>query len=165
MFIRVPASIMLLAIGASTTFGQTPFAAPPQIPYGLSIGLESAKTAAAAAVAEARRNNWNVAAAIVDTGGHLVYFEKMDGTQIGSVDVAIDKARSSALYRRPTRVFEDGVAAGGQGIRLLGLRGAVPLDGGIPIIVNGELIGAIGISGATGAQDGQLAQAGADAVD
>lgn len=141
--------------------GQEEFAPPPQIPYGRPIGLSAAKTVTAAAVEVAAANRWMMAIAIVDTGGHLVYFEKMDGTQTGSVEVAIDKARSAALFRRPTKVFEDGVAQGGQGVRLLNLRGAVPLDGGIPIIVDGELIGGIGISGGSGEQDGIAARAGA----
>jgi uncharacterized protein GlcG (DUF336 family) len=143
---------------------QEGFAAPPQTPYGRPISLAAAKTAAAGAVASASANGWMMAVAIVDTGGHLVYFEKMDGTQTGSVEVAIDKARSAALFRRPTRVFEDGVAQGGQGTRLLNLRGAVPLEGGIPIIANGELIGGIGISGGSGEQDGVAAMAGAAAI-
>jgi glc operon protein GlcG len=145
--------------------GQEDFAPPPQVPYGRPINLSDAKTVTAAAVEAAQGNGWLMAIAIVDTGGHLVYFEKLDGTQTGSVEVAIDKARSAALFRRPTKVFEDGVAQGGQGIRLLNLRGAVPLDGGIPIIVNGELIGGIGISGGSGVQDGIAARAGAAAVE
>lgn len=145
--------------------GQEEFAAPPQIPYGRPISLSDAKTVTAAAVEVAQNNGWLMAIAIVDTGGHLVYFEKLDGTQTGSVEVAIDKARSAALFRRPTKVFEDGVAQGGQGIRLLNLRGAVPLDGGIPIIVDGELIGGIGMSGGSGEQDGIAARAGAAAVE
>jgi uncharacterized protein GlcG (DUF336 family) len=149
---------------AATLLGQTPFPAPPQTPYGMPIDLEAAKKAAVAAAAEARRNKWNMAIAIVDTGGHLVYFEKMDNTQIGSVNVAIEKARSAALFRRPTKVFQDGVAAGGEGLRLLRLEGAVPVDGGVPIIVGGKILGGIGISGGSGEQDGQVARAGADSV-
>ena len=156
-------SLAMLA-GWPFAYAQEGFAAPPQTPYGRPISLESAKAAAAAAVATASSNGWMMAVAIVDTGGHLVYFEKMDGTQTGSVEVAIDKARSAALFRRPTRVFEDGVAQGGQGIRLLNLRGAVPLEGGIPIIANGELIGGIGLSGGSGEQDGVAAQAGAAVI-
>lgn len=161
-----PMSLVLLCILAvhSMAAGQEGFAPPPQIPYGRPIGLADAKAVTAAAVRTAEDSGWLMAIAVVDTGGHLVYFEKMDGTQTGSVEVAIDKARSAALFRRPTKVFEDGVAAGGQGIRLLNLRGAVPLDGGIPIIVAGELIGGIGISGGSGEQDGIAARAGAAAI-
>jgi uncharacterized protein GlcG (DUF336 family) len=154
----------MIVLAASSGLGQTPFPAPPQTPYGMPIVLEAAKRAAVAAAAEARRNNWNMAIAIVDTGGHLVYFEKMDNTQIGSVNVAIEKARSAALFRRPTKVFQDGVAAGGEGLRLLRLEGAVPLDGGVPIIVSGKILGGIGVSGGSGDQDGQVALAGAESV-
>jgi uncharacterized protein GlcG (DUF336 family) len=142
---------------------QAPLAPPPLIPYGLAISTENAKKAAAAAVAAAGKNNWRMAIAVVDTGGHLVYFEKMQDTQTGSVDLAIEKAKSSALFRRPTKLFQDGVAAGGEGLRLLRLTGAIPIDGGVPIVVDGLLIGAIGVSGGSGEQDGQVATAGAAA--
>jgi len=156
--------LVIFVLAASTLWAQQKFAPPPQTPYGLSINIESAKKAAAGAIAEARKNNWAMAVAVVDTGGYLVYFEKMDGTQTGSVDVSIEKARSAALFRRPTKVFQDGVAAGGEGLRLLRLSGAVPIDGGFPIIVDGKLIGGIGISGGAGEQDGQVARAGAESL-
>jgi glc operon protein GlcG len=161
--------LILLALAVllcltSTAWAQKAFAPPPQVPYGLSINLESAKKVVAAAVAEARKNNWNMAVAIVDPGGYLVYFEKMDGTQTGSVDLSIEKARTAALFRRPTKLFQDSVAAGGEGIRLLRLTGAIPIDGGVPIIVDGKLIGGIGVSGGAGEQDGQVAKAGAESV-
>jgi len=104
-----------------------PFAPPPPVPYGLSVSIESAKNAAAAAIAEARKNNWKMAIAIVDTGGYLVYFEKMQDTRTGSVEFAIEKARTDVLFRRPTKVFRDGVAAGEEGLRLLRLTGAIPI--------------------------------------
>jgi glc operon protein GlcG len=157
-------SVAILVLVALPAMAQTPFAPPPQIPYGLPVSTESAKTAAAASVAEAQKNNWKMAIAIVDTGGHLVYFEKMQDTQTGSVDVAIEKARTAALFRRPTKVFQDGVAQGGEGLRLLRLTGAIPIDGGVPIIVDGKVIGAVGVSGGSGEQDGQVAKAGASAV-
>ena len=161
--------LILLALAVllcltSTAWAQKAFAPPPQVPYGLSINLESAKKVVAAAVAEARKNSWNMAVAIVDPGGYLVYFEKMDGTQTGSVDLSIEKARTAALFRRPTKLFQDSVAAGGEGIRLLRLTGAIPIDGGVPIIVDGKLIGGIGVSGGAGEQDGQVAKAGAVSV-
>ncbi len=165
--IRFFVFVVLFAISAPIAFAQNtppPFAAPPFIPYGMSITLDNAKKAVAAAVVEARKNNWTMAVAIVDPGGYLVYFEKMDGTQTGSVDISLDKARSAALFRRPTKVFEDGLAAGGSGWRLLGLRGAVVVAGGIPIIVDGKLIGAIGVSGGTNIQDEATADAGSKAV-
>src|SRR5262249_51102554 len=98
--------------------------------YGEPITLENALKAVALARAEAEKLHVHMAIAIVDPGGELVYFEKMDGTQTASVQVAVDKARSAALYRRPTKFFEDALAAGGEGWRFLGLRGAVPVDGG-----------------------------------
>ena len=133
-------------------------------PYGMPISLENARKAAAPALAEAAKNNWNVAVAIVDPGGNLVYYEKMDNTQLGSANVAIDKARSAALFKRPTKAFQDALAAGGDSVRILRLQGAVPVEGGIPLVVDGKIVGAIGVSGATSAQDAQCAKAGADTV-
>lgn len=132
--------------------------------YGLAIDLDTAKKVAAPALAEARRNGWAMAVAIVDTAGDLVYFEKMDATQVGSVAVSIDKARSAARFKRPTKVFQDILAAGGDGLRVLRLEGAVPVEGGVPIVLDGRVVGAIGVSGGTSPQDGQCARAGADAV-
>jgi glc operon protein GlcG len=157
-------SAALFAMVWQPATAQTPFAPPPQVPYGLSISTEDAKIVAAASIAEAQQNKLKDAIAIVDTGGYLVYFEKMQDAQTGSVDLAIEKARTAALFRRPTKVFEDGVAAGGEGLRLLRLTGAIPIDGGVPIIVDGKLIGAVGVSGGTGAQDGQVAKAGSNAL-
>jgi len=133
-------------------------------PYGLPINLENAKKVAAPALAEAAKNNWNMAVAIVDPSGNLVYYEKMDNTQLGSANVAIDKARSAALFKRPTKAFQDALAAGGDGLRILRIQGAVPVEGGIPLVADGKIVGAIGVSGGTSAQDGQCAKAGADAV-
>jgi len=123
-----------------------------------------AKKVAGPALAEAAKNHWAMAVAIVDPAGDLVYFEKMDTTQVGSVTIAIDKARSAARFKRPTKAFQDTLAAGGEGLRVLGLNGAVPVDGGVPIVVDGKIVGAIGVSGGTSAQDGQCARAGVDAV-
>src|SRR5713101_7376896 len=133
-------------------------------PYGLPIRVDNAKKAAAAALAEARKNNWNMAVAVVDPNGDLVYYEKMDNTQLGSSQVSIGKARSAARFKRPTKAFQDAVAAGGVGLRVLGLEGAVPLEGGIPIVVDGKIIGAIGVSGDSSDHDGICAKAGADAL-
>jgi uncharacterized protein GlcG (DUF336 family) len=133
-------------------------------PYGFPIGIEAAKAAAAPAVAEAAKNSWAMAVAVVDTAGELVYFEKMDATQNGSVTVAVEKARSAARFKRPTKVFQDMLAAGGDGLRVYGIDGAVPVEGGVPIVSGGKIIGAIGISGGTSAQDGLCAKAGADAL-
>ena len=130
--------------------------------YGAPINLETAKKLSAMAVAEASKNKWTMAVAIVDIAGDLVYFEKMDGTQTGSVKVALGKARSAVLFKRPTKVFQDGVAAGGEGLRLLLLEGAVPIEGGLPLAIDGKIVGAIGVSGGTSQQDGVAAKAGAD---
>jgi glc operon protein GlcG len=132
--------------------------------YGPSITLEVARTVAAAAIAEARTHTWDMAVAIVDTAGSLVYFEKMDDTQAGSVAVAQAKARSAALFKRPTKAFQDTLAAGGEGLRVLGLVGAVPVEGGLPLFIDGKIAGAIGVSGGTSGQDGQCAQAGVAAL-
>lgn len=149
---------MLFALCASSALAQMPN------PYGAPISLDIAKKAAAAATAEARKNNWNMAIVITDPGGALVYLEKMDATQTGSVKVAIGKARSAAMFKRPTKVFQDAVAGGGAGLRILGLQGAVPIDGGLPIVMDGKIVGAIGVSGAAGDQDAQCSKAGVDAL-
>ena len=150
--------VLVVALSAATASAQLPN------PYGASITGENAKKVAAAALAEARKNNWNMAAAVVDPAGDLVYFEKLDGTQAASVNIAVEKARSSARFKRPTKALQDVVAAGGEGLRILGLPGAVPVDGGVPILIDGKIVGAIGMSGGTSAQDGQCAAAGASAV-
>jgi glc operon protein GlcG len=133
--------------------------------YGLPIGIESAKKAAAAALAEARTNGWIMAVAVVDPAGLLVYFEKMDDTQNGSVAVAQAKARSAALFKRPTKAFQETLAAGGEGLRVLRLEAAVPIEGGMPLVIDGRIVGAIGVSGGTSAQDGQCARAGVAAIE
>jgi glc operon protein GlcG len=155
--------ISVLSLILSISFGWDAFAQMPNA-YGPPINLDAAKKAAASAIAEARKNNWTMAVAIIDIGGDLVYFEKMDGTQTGSVRVAIGKARSAALYKRPTKVWQDLVAAGGAGLRILGLEGAVPIEGGLPLLMDDKIVGAIGVSGGAAAQDGVVATAGAQAV-
>jgi len=129
------------------------------VPYGASINLETAKKAAAVALAEARKNGWTMAVAVVDPAGDLVYFEKMDATQAASVAIAVDKARSAARFKRPTKALQDTLAAGGEGLRILALQGAVPVEGGAPIQMAGTIVGAIGVSGGTSPQDGQCANA------
>lgn len=131
------------------------------VPYGAPIPLAEAKRVLAAAQAEATKNRWEVCVAIVDAGGHLVAFERMDTTQYGSVEVALDKARSAAGFRRPTKAFQDGVASGGEGLRLLKLTGGMPIEGGLPLLSGGKIVGAIGVSGVTSEQDGRIAAAGA----
>jgi glc operon protein GlcG len=114
--------------------------------YGPTITLDVAKQAAAAALGAARAHSWSMAVAVVDTAGLLVYFEKMDDTQSGSVLISQAKARSAALFKRPTKVFQDILAAGGDGLRVLALEGAVPVEGGVPLIVDGRIAGAVGVS-------------------
>lgn len=133
-------------------------------PYGTPISLDNAKKAAEPALAEARKNNWTMAVAIVDTHGTLVYFEKIDSTQNGSAQLAIDKARSAANFKRPTKAFQTALAAGGDGLRILAISGAVPIEGGYPIVMDGKIVAAIGMSGGTSAQDDQCAKIGADTL-
>jgi glc operon protein GlcG len=143
----------------------SPFAAEAQVPqYGPAINLEQAKKVIAAGQAEALKNNWPVAVAIVDNHGFLVAYEKMDDTQTGSVQIAIDKAVSAAMYRRSTKVFQDAVAGGGAGLRVMNLRGASTVEGGLPIIINGKIIGAVGVSGVNADQDGLVAKAGTEGL-
>ncbi len=158
MIKRTGFAILLLSACATAAFAQLPN------PYGSSITIESAKKVAAPAVAEARKNSWRMAVAIVDISGDLVFFEKMDGTQAASVNISVGKARSAARFKRPTKALQDALAAGGEGLRLLALEGAVPVEGGLPLIMDGKIVGAIGVSGGTSQQDGQAAKAGADAV-
>lgn len=130
--------------------------------YGNEVTLDMAKKAMAAAEAEAKKNNWPVVIAIVDTHGLLVMFQRLDNTQTASVKVAIEKARTAAMFKRPTKAIEDAVAGGR--VAMLGLPGATPIEGGLPLMQEGKIIGAIGVSGMTSPQDGQVAKAGVDAV-
>ena len=122
------------------------------------LTLEGAKAIAAAAEAEAVKNKWNVVITILDESGTPIYMQRMDGTQLGSVEVATQKAKSAFLFKRPTKAFEDAVA-GGRSV-IMRLPGAMPVEGGLPIQVDGQVIGAIGVSGVTSQQDGQIAAAG-----
>ena len=159
-FVQPFFALSMLAVVVSAGHAQT----APAPAYGMSLGADAAKRVAAAAIAEARKNNFTMAIAVVDTAGNLVYFEKMDGTQTGSVNVSIEKARSAVLFKRPTKSFQDTVAQGGVGLRMLGLPGAVPVEGGIPLMEGGKIVGAVGASGGTSDQDGQCAQAGANVM-
>src|SRR5262252_6492578 len=159
-FLRPFFLILILATATSVSPAQT----PPPPAYGMPVGLENAKKAASATIAKARKNNFTMAIAVVDTTGNLVYFEKMDDTQTSSVNVSIEKARSAVLFKRPTKSFQDTVAQGGVGLRMLGLPGAVPVEGGIPLMEGGKIVGAVGASGGTSDQDGQCATAGANAM-
>jgi glc operon protein GlcG len=145
-------------------FAMAPRDAHAQLPngYGSPIPVEAARKVAAAAVAEARKNGWTVAAAIVDTGGDLVFFEKMDNTQVGSAIVSQEKARTAVRFKRPSKAFEDALNGGRQAI--LSLPGVTPVEGGIPLVIDGKIVGAIGVSGATSPQDAQCASTGAETL-
>ncbi len=125
------------------------------------LTLEDVKRVVTAAEAEAQRHDWNVVIAVVDDGGHLMYLQR-ENVQLGSIDVAISKARTALMFRRPSRFWEDTVAAGRQGF--LSVKDMLPIEGGIPLQCKGEIVGAIGISGVKSSEDGQIAQAGADAL-
>ncbi len=150
------ACALTLALSISTATAQQ------RPPYGQAINLETAKKVGAAAAAEAKKNSWNVAIAIVDNHGFLVYYEMADDTQTASANVAIEKARTSAMYRRTSKELEDNIAAGR--VAVLGLPGSTPIEGGLPLVVGGKMIGAIGVSGVSSAQDGMVAKAGLEAL-
>jgi glc operon protein GlcG len=159
--------LIALGIGSALALGgaalaQQPAPSPPP-DYGPPITNEQAKAVAAAAFAEAKKNNWRMAFTIVGPAGELVYFEKMDGTQMASSEISQGKARTAAVYRRPTKIFADQYAAGNTAFTTFP---APPIasEGGVPITANGKIIGAIGASGGTGQQDGVAAAAGAGAA-
>ena len=151
--------IMLLILCNLSAFAQ----APPKA-YGPPIGVENAKKIAAAALTEAKKNNWYMAVAVVDPSGTLVYYEKMDNTQTGSATVAIEKARTAAMFKRPTKVFDDAVAGGGAGLRALRVPGVIPVEGGIPLIIDDKIVGAVGVSGDSSDHDGMCAKAAAEVL-
>ena len=167
---------LLIALGvvlaASVAGAQSPGPSAPVNPaaqmlptdYGAPISNANAKKVAAAALAEAQKMNVPMVVAITDTSGNVLYMEHQDGAILGGVLVAPQKARSAALYKRPTKAFEDAIAPGGVGLRFLRLEGAIPIEGGLPLILDNKIIGAIGMSGGTGVQDGVAAKAGADTL-
>ena len=154
-----------LALGASSAGAQQPAPAaapPPPPPYGAPITLEQAKKVMVGAEAEAKKNNWNMVIVVLDSGGNIVMLQRMDGAQLGSIEVAKDKAYSAVAFRRPTKAFDDALAQGGANLRILRLAGASPVEGGIPVVADGKVIGSVGVSGGTSAQDAQVARAGID---
>jgi uncharacterized protein GlcG (DUF336 family) len=152
--------ILLLAV--SIAFAQTATAPKPAAPlaYGSNVTLETAKKIAAAAEAYAAGKQWSVVIAIVDTGGNLVLLQRNDGTQIGSLEVATTKAKTANAFKRPTKAFQDGLASGGENLRILSLPNAIAVEGGELIIQDGKIVGAIGVSGLQAAQDTEVAKAG-----
>ena len=153
-------SVSIVSVVLAVLFAGTAWPEPVQ---KKSISLEDARKAAAAAVVESKKNKWNMAIAIVDDGGHLVYFERIDETQFGSVDVAIGKARTAAAFKRPTKALEDALNSGQHAI--LSFPNTLPREGGLPILQDGKVIGGIGVSGGTSAQDAQVGKAGLDALE
>lgn len=151
-------SFILTEQSYAATDNLTPTSAPQALTYGAPIALETAKKIAAAAASEAKKNNFTMVISIVDSSGTLTYLEKIDGTQIASVNIAIGKARTANNLKRPTKVLEDAVAGGRNA--LLSLPDVILIEGGIPLIVEGKIIGAIGVSGGTSQQDAQVADAG-----
>ena len=156
--VRAAFAVVAMAFALTAAAQQGP------LPYGAPISLEMAKKAAAGAAAEARKNGWFMAIAVTEPSGDLVYFEKMDNTQFGSINIALGKARTAAKFKRPSKVFQDLLAKGDNFTYLLGLEGAMPVQGGLPIVMDGKIVGAIGLSGATGDQDSQCAAAGLEAL-
>lgn len=149
----------ILSLIAASTLLVSTGAIAQTLTYGAPISLDAAKKIAAAAAAEAKKQNLTVVISIVDSSGSLTYLEKLDGTQLASVDIAISKARTANNFKRPTKVFEDGVA-GGRNALLSLPEGISLIEGGSPIVVDNKVIGAIGVSGGNSQQDGQIAEAG-----
>jgi len=156
------AVVMLIALGSASAQTPAPAPAPPPA-YGTPISLEQAKKVMAGAEAEAKKNNWPVVITILDSGGNLVMLQRLDNAQWGSIEIAKEKARSAVALRRPTKALQDLIAQGGANLRLLNIGYSV-LEGGIPIVVDGKIIGSVGVSGVTSQQDAQIAQAGIDAM-
>jgi glc operon protein GlcG len=150
-------ALALLAMGPAQA--QT---SPP--PYGPPIGIENARKIMAAAEGEAVKNNWAVVIAIIDSGGHLVMLHRRDDVQLSSLEIAQGKARTSLMFKRPSKVLDDAISGGGGGLRFLALPNIVPLEGGMPIVFDGKIIGAIGVSGVLSSQDAQIARVGLEAL-
>jgi glc operon protein GlcG len=150
------------------TLAQQPAPAPAparrRLPYGPAITLDQAKRVMAAAELEAAKNSWQVAITVIDSGGNLVMFHKIDNAQLASATVSEGKARTALEFKRPSKALDDAIAAGGAGMRLLALKDITPLEGGVLVVVGGRIIGAIGVSGALSSQDAQVAKTGADAL-
>ena len=136
---------------------------PP--PYGPPITLDAAKQVMAGAEAEAEKNKWPVVIVILDSGGNMVMMHKRDDTQLSATGTAEGKARTALYFKRPTKLLDETISSGGAGLRYLALKDFVPLEGGIPIVIDGKIIGAIGVSGVLSAQDTQIARAGIDSLE
>jgi glc operon protein GlcG len=152
----------LLTLAGAALLAATPHAARAQLADAKILTLQAAKTILAAAEAEARKNGWNVSIAVVDAHGELLAFERMDDAALTTVAISQGKALTAARYKRPSRAIDSSVAAGR--VQMMAFPGVMPVEGGVPIIVNGKYVGGVGASGATSAQDAQVAKAGADTV-
>jgi uncharacterized protein GlcG (DUF336 family) len=155
----VVGACFLALLALTPARAQTP---PP--PYGPPIGIESARKVMAAAEAEAAKNNWAVVIAIIDSGGHIVMLHRRDDVQLSSIEIAQGKAKTALMFKRPSKVLDDAIGGGGPGLRFLALKDIVPLEGGVPIVADGKIIGAIGVSGVLSSQDAQIARAGIDGL-
>jgi len=168
VLLKSAVTVAVLMLSATAQAQQPPGASPappaPPMPYGPSVTLEQAKKAAAAAEEEARKNNWGMNIAVVSPSGDLVHFSRMDNAQYASITIAQHKARTAARFRRPTKAFQEALAAKPENIYLLSLDDVVASEGGIPIVADGKIIGAVGCSGGTSPQDGQACQAGVNAL-
>jgi glc operon protein GlcG len=151
-------------VQAQTTPPAAAVASMHAVGYGAPLPLAAAKKVADAAMSEAKRIAVPSVVAITDQAGVLLYLERQDDAMLAGVAVAQEKAKSAAIYKRPTKAFEDVIGGGGSGNRVLRLAGAVPVEGGLPIVVDGKIVGAIGVSGGTGVQDGQVAKAGLEGL-
>ena len=158
-------SITLPALVLFALFSVLPARAQETPPYGLAITYAQAKDVMAAAEAEAMKNNWSVVITIIDSGGKTVMMHRMDNTSYGSIRVAEGKAQTALDFRRPSKAFEGAIAEGGLGLRLLAVPGIMPIQGAVPIVSDGKIIGAIGVSGVTSEQDEQTAMAGAAVIE
>jgi glc operon protein GlcG len=164
------AACAAVLVAAFAAFAQpAPSPAPPTPPppppaYGSPITLEDAKKVMAAAEAEAVKNNWNVVITILDSGGNMVMMHRFDDTQLASISIAEGKARTALMFKQPTKNIEDAIASGGRGVRFRYLGNITPIEGGYPIIVEGKVVGAIGVSGVLSVHNTQIARAGIDAL-
>ena len=157
------ARLLSVLVAAMVVTAAASASAQAPAPYGMPISLEQAKKIMAGAEAEAKKHQWPVVIVVLDSGGNMVMLQRLDSAHLGSIDIAKEKARSAVALRRPTKALQDAVAKGGENLRLLAIGYSV-LEGGIPIVVDGKIVGAVGVSGVTSQQDAQIAQAGIDAL-
>ena len=162
--VRMLALFGAVALSVVQALAQAPTPSAVALPYGPPITLDQAKHAMAAAELEAAKNSWQVAITILDSGGNLVMFHRVDNAQLSSAPLSEGKARTALQFKRPSKALDDAIANGGAGMRLLAVKDITPLEGGLPLVVDGKIIGAIGASGALSSQDSQVAKAGVEAL-